>query len=134
MYRQCHLFLCPIPMPETSLSLQIFIFKHIQAICLFLSISAIVISLFWILKPGSSCKAIIALFLNWQLLSVVHSVFLSNLFPPKLFPSYCTSYFIFGACELFLPKVTYKAFFSNWTYTLSLSGIQRYSFFLFVYS
>lgn len=85
-------------------------------------------------KPGRSCKAIIALFLIWQLLSVVHSVFLSNLFPPKLFPSYCTSYFIFGACELFLPKVTYKAFFFNWTYTLSLSGIQRYSFFLFVYS
>lgn len=111
MYCQCHLFLCLIPVPETSLSLQIFIFKQIQAICLFLSISAIVISLFWMLKPGSSCKAIIALFLTWQLLFVVHSIFLSNLFPPKFFPSCWTSYFIFVVCELFLSKVTYKGFF-----------------------
>lgn len=85
VYCQCHSFLCLIPMPETSLSLQTFIFKHIQAISLFLSISAIIISLFWIWKPGVSWKAIIVLFLTWQFLFVVHSVFLSNLFPPKLF-------------------------------------------------
>lgn len=64
----------------------------------------------------------------------------SQCFPFKLvssqtfFPPYCTSYFIFGVCELFLSKVTYKRFFLNWTYTLSLSGVQIYSFFLFVYT
>lgn len=136
VYCQCHSFLCLIPMPETSLSLQTFIFKYIQAISLILSISAIIISLFWIWKPGVSWKAIIVLFLTWQFLFVVHSVFLSNLFPPKLF------FLLTALLILFLVSVSFS--FLRWPtkdffligLTLCLFLVYKYilSFCLFIHS
>lgn len=86
--------------------------------------------IFWALKPGSSSRAIIALFLTWQFLFVVHTVFLSNFFPP-----YCIFYFT-DDCELVLSKVTYKWFFFLIGLTLCLFMVYKdiLSFCLFIHS
>lgn len=60
--------------------------------------------LFCILKLRNPCKSIIAHFLTWRFLIVVHTVFLSNFFLP-----YCIFYFT-DVCELSFCKVTYKGF------------------------
>lgn len=128
----CPLFLCLTGLSENSHSLCIFSFKHTQEICIPLSVFAIVTFPLLDVERRSSGEAVTALLLSRPLWFVLHAVFLSNFFPPS-----CTFYFS-DDCGLFLSKVTYKrcffsVFFPNWTYTLSLSGVQRYFFFLFVY-
>lgn len=114
-----------------SITLDFQLQTHSSDVCFLIEFCHHHTPLFWILKPGSSCKSIIALFLTWQFLFVVHTVFLSNFFPPYWF------FYFTDDCVLLLSKVTYKGFlffFFNWTFTLSLSGAPSYSFFLFVYS